>query len=202
MAPSCSPVDSVELAYAGISQSADDLIISIMNGHNAPRRITLVTNDNAIKKVARVRRCKTMSSEKFIDRLAGSLDSPVGIPHPSAKPDLSPVPADQVAGWLEEFGLSAEELAADPIYRELLALTEKPVERKQEQSGDVKGETPTEKVEGKPLALPKGKSKIKRSERCKNRKPRKSPLKTVDLENILSADIEEQLKKFWPPPGL
>ena len=239
LAPSASPVDSVTLLYAGLSRSADDLIISLINAHSTPRRITLVTNDNAIKKAAKRRKCKTLSSEAFIDRLAVTLASPAAIPHPSKKPDLSPVPASQVAGWLEEFGFTPgqlpPELQNDPLYRELLALSHKSVSSG-EQAGDEKSQSgpkrksmgktkstanhkaaDTSNVSGgdgacegsggavrkaKPLKLPTSKSKITRQKSTGKRKPNKSPFKTLRPDNILSADVEEQLKKFWPPPGL
>ena len=62
-------VGPVTVQYAG-RLAADDLIVALVHKSTSPRRLTVVTSDRAIVREARKRRCETISSADFLQRLA------------------------------------------------------------------------------------------------------------------------------------
>jgi hypothetical protein len=119
--PAYSPVPGVRLIYSGPSRSADDVIVELVNNDSAPKRLTVVTNDNQIKKEARRRRAKLMTVGKFIRALAASaghmerrrpasdqrsLNRSADVRR-RASPGLS---NKQVDGWMQEFGFDEGEV--------------------------------------------------------------------------------------------
>lgn len=98
-----SPVAGVDLLYSGVSRTADDLIVDLVNRHTAPRRVTVVTNDRAIRTAVRRRRAKLMHSEDFVTKLAATLGQ--SAPPPSrGKPGDTELDDADVQRWLREFG--------------------------------------------------------------------------------------------------
>ncbi|QDU32815.1 YacP-like NYN domain protein [Poriferisphaera corsica] len=212
--PSTSPVPSVQLLYSGLSNSADDLIISLLDASTSPRKITVVTNDRAIKRAAKRRKAQLLSSESFITRLASTLGSIPPLPK-SAKPDLSPVPEDQVRGWLEEFGLTVEDLQNDPLYAELQSLSHaiNPEARPEPTGSQQASPASNEDIIQKLRATEKAETKAKRRQKknktnTKNHKnnritpPLSKHVNRLDPDKLLSSDLREELSKYWPPPGL
>lgn len=55
---------SVTVVYAA-DRSADEIIIERIDADTAPRRLTVVSTDRVIRKAARRRRCKQVTSEEF-----------------------------------------------------------------------------------------------------------------------------------------
>ncbi|MEO1236393.1 MAG: NYN domain-containing protein [Planctomycetota bacterium] len=104
-----SPVAEVELVFAGSHRSADDLIVELINRDSAPRRLTVVSSDRAIRAAARRRRARDLSSEDFIDRLVHQLRRHRAGPPPSARPDFGPLPPELVERWRKHFGIPDEE---------------------------------------------------------------------------------------------
>ena len=211
--PSESPVSSVRMLYSGTSNSADDLIISLIDASTSPRKITVVTNDRVIKRAAKRRRASILSSEAFIQRLDQTLGYIPPLPK-SAKPDLSPVPEDQVRGWLEEFGVTAEDIANDPIFQELQSLSEsQSVEASKVQSDssrDVPKQQPAtnDEIVAKLKAAEKLQAKKNKRQQKKNKHtsdritpPLSKHVNRLDPDKLLSADLRDDLKKYWPPPG-
>lgn len=101
-----SPVDEVELIYAGIARSADDVIVDLINESTSPRRLTVVSSDREIQKAARRRRAHAVSSDSFINELLKMLSSPAQGPPPANKPAMPPkLSENEVDRWLNHFGI-------------------------------------------------------------------------------------------------
>lgn len=100
-----SPVDAVDLVYAGSHRSADDLIIDLIDADSAPRRLTVVSSDRQIRAAARRRRAKDMTSDTFIDKLCGHLRRHKAGPPPPGRPRVEPLPPEIVDRWKKHFGI-------------------------------------------------------------------------------------------------
>jgi hypothetical protein len=101
-----SAVNSVELMYAGPGRTADDVIIDLINADTAPRRLTVVSNDNQIRKAAKRLRAKALGCEQFISQLLSWLSARrPGEATADDKPAAGPLDDDQVRKWLETFGV-------------------------------------------------------------------------------------------------
>ncbi|MGP1273713.1 MAG: NYN domain-containing protein [Phycisphaerales bacterium] len=104
-------VEGVELRFAGPGRDADTLIERLIADSPDPRRLTVVSSDQRVRKAARRRKCVSLTSPEFLRRLVGEVESPrVRGGSPAAgKPD---VPLDPFAlrRWLDEFGIGPEEI--------------------------------------------------------------------------------------------
>jgi len=101
--------NGVELVYAGPGRTADDVIIELVNCDSAPRRLTVVSNDNQIRKAARRRRAKVMDCDQFISQLLSWLsEGGRGEASPDDKSGATTLDKQQVRQWLETFGLEHE----------------------------------------------------------------------------------------------
>lgn len=104
-------VEAVELRFAGPGRDADTLIERLIADAPDPRRLTVVSSDRRVKGAAKRARCKALSSEGFLRRLVDLIESPrVPAGSPAAgKPEV-PLDAFALRRWLDEFGVSPEEL--------------------------------------------------------------------------------------------
>ncbi len=102
--PDPEAVGAVVLIFSGAGRSADDVIIELIEKDSAPRRLTVVSSDRAIRKAARRRRARDWSSEEFLSRLAKAA-RPSGGAASSGKPASGPLPDEQVDRWLDWFGI-------------------------------------------------------------------------------------------------
>ena len=108
--PEASPVVGVDLIYSGPGRSADDVIIEMIDRDSAPRRITVVSNDRAIQKAAKRRRCRVMSSETLIAVLSAGGPRRHQTTGTTNKEYLSgPLTEDEVEHWLEQFGVDGDD---------------------------------------------------------------------------------------------
>jgi len=103
LGPEVSPVSGVELVYSGSARSADDVIVEKVAASHTPRRLIVVSSDREIRAAARKRRCKSVTSDEFVARLAETLDRAPTAPR-DAKP-AGPLTGDQVDRWLRHFGI-------------------------------------------------------------------------------------------------
>lgn len=95
---------NIQVTYSGAGVSADSVVINILESHSAARRLTVVSTDREIVRVAKRRRATPMRSEEFWAALKRDNARPTP---PAAEPEekeagLSPEATDQ---WLAEFGL-------------------------------------------------------------------------------------------------
>ena len=101
-----STVNGVELIYAGPGRTADDVIVELIGRDSAPRRLTVVSNDNQIRKAARRRRAKVIGCDQFISQLLSWLSARGGNETtPDDKPGAATLDEQQVRQWLETFGI-------------------------------------------------------------------------------------------------
>ncbi|MEX1015290.1 MAG: NYN domain-containing protein [Phycisphaeraceae bacterium] len=101
-----SPVEAVELVYAGRTRIADDVIIEQINAATAPRRLIVVSSDHEIRQAARRRRARSWTSEQFLHELLEALRRGPAAAEPE-KPAPDPLSPRQVDDWLETFGYEA-----------------------------------------------------------------------------------------------
>ncbi len=110
---------AVELIFSGADRSADDVIIELIDADSAPRRLTVVSSDRAIRKAARRRKARDWSAEEFLQRLPKAVSSGSGTSAPGpAKPGGAVMPDEQVQRWLDFFGIDpADSPQSPPRYR-------------------------------------------------------------------------------------
>lgn len=92
---------AVELIYAGPGGKADPLIEKLIERDDGPRELIVVSDDNRLKKAARKRRAKAMSSGAFLRELVASIEA--GPPGSGASPP-NPDAMGSTEAWLREFG--------------------------------------------------------------------------------------------------
>ncbi len=92
--------------YAGTGREADDLIAALVAESSAPKRLLVVSSDQWVLRQARKRRCRTLTSELFLEHLVH--DATSTNPQTNArKPDT--LPSAEVARWMDEFSITDEE---------------------------------------------------------------------------------------------
>lgn len=101
----------VVLTWAGAGQSADALLVRLVDRSSAPRRITVVTDDRAVRKSVKRRGATLWASAHFLARLAESLPRRMRDRGEPAKRPVAPLAPRDVRRWLHEFGLGDEELS-------------------------------------------------------------------------------------------
>ncbi|MBN1395126.1 MAG: NYN domain-containing protein [Pirellulales bacterium] len=94
----------ITVRFAAQHDSADALIEELIRAESAPRRLTVVSGDNRIRRAARTRRAKSVSSDDWYAELvrAQRLREQAG----SESPERPPVPLleEDVNYWVELFG--------------------------------------------------------------------------------------------------
>jgi predicted RNA-binding protein with PIN domain len=99
----------VHVRFAGPGVTADDLILRLVRGSSAPRRLTVVTSDREIVVNARRRRATVISSEAFLEFLASDRQRPAsGGGTPTSTPASQAADRRQVEHWLRVFGVDEE----------------------------------------------------------------------------------------------
>jgi uncharacterized protein len=112
--PDPGSVGAVVLVFSGAGRSADDVIIELIDKDTSPRRLTVVSSDRAIRRAARRRKARDLSSEDFLKRLAraargGGGTGGAGGGGSSGKPAAGPLPDEQVDRWLDWFGIDPDD---------------------------------------------------------------------------------------------
>ncbi len=106
---------TIAIRFSGPDREADDLILELIERATDRRRITVVTSDRAVVNAARKRRCATLSSPAFLERLLGDARTR---PRPVDDRPTGQLDAKRVDQWIERFGLAETELikpaTADP----------------------------------------------------------------------------------------
>ena len=97
----------VHVRFAGAGVTADELILRLVRGSSAPRRLTVVTSDREIVVNARRRRAAVISSEAFLETLASDRQgrSSGGNAPPSSTSSSHSADRRQVEHWLRLFGV-------------------------------------------------------------------------------------------------
>src|SRR5262245_10445690 len=103
----------LHVRYSG-NESADDVIEELIQNGPAPHRITVVSDDNRLRKAGQRRGCVVLGCLDFyalLRRQGGHLQS-VPSANPPAKPEASS--PEEVDHWLREFG----DVGDDPLLRD------------------------------------------------------------------------------------
>ncbi len=96
----------VHVRFAGAGVTADELILRLVRGSSAPRRVTIVTSDREIAVNARRRRATVISSEAFLEILASDRQHrPSERRTPPSTPSSQGADRRQVEHWLRLFGV-------------------------------------------------------------------------------------------------
>lgn len=98
---------SIQVQYSPLGEEADDVLERLIAADSAPRQLTVVSGDHRLQRAARRRKATAIGSEDWLSDLnrRRPLDAASQPPAPiSAKP-TGPLSADEVEGWLKEFGL-------------------------------------------------------------------------------------------------
>lgn len=105
--------DTITIRYAGKGKSADALIEQLVKASTAPRRLLVVSSDLAIIKSARKRKCRTITSEEFLQHLADDFAQHNPPSAPIRKPPGG-ISEAQVNQWVKTFSLDEKTLALRP----------------------------------------------------------------------------------------
>ena len=100
-----------ELQYQGIAvkyatgyESADEMLEELIRKASAPRRLTVVSSDHRVQRAAKRRKARAVDSDVWCAEIRESRHkSKEPLPTSSPKP-ATPLPEDDVAAWLDEFG--------------------------------------------------------------------------------------------------
>lgn len=96
--------DRIAVAWAG-RPSADEVIAEHIAADSAPRRLTVVSTDRAVRRAARRRRCKVALSEDFAAAVLRALDRPKRpAPAEPAEKRLG-LSGEQAEKWMKELQL-------------------------------------------------------------------------------------------------
>ncbi len=100
---------NVNIRYSGPGREADDVIAHLLRHSTAPRSLVVVSSDGAVLRTSRKRKCRTLSSQQFLQHLTTDhAATGTGLPAPIAKPPGG-LSDDQVEAWLEVFDVDGEE---------------------------------------------------------------------------------------------
>jgi len=98
-------VDGVEVLWAGVGTDTDTVMEGKITANTAPRRLTVVSSDNRLRKAARVRRAISVKSEDFWVEVVRELGRKRVVDEPSGKREgLSDAETEQ---WLDYFDMDA-----------------------------------------------------------------------------------------------
>ena len=98
--------------WYGQDRPADEVLAEMIAAHSAPRRLTVVSSDRAVRRAARARRCRLADSGQFARRLI----EPPPAPSPPAEPPgkCAGLTGQQAREWLKAFGLDDDSTRDDP----------------------------------------------------------------------------------------
>lgn len=96
---------SVTISYAGGGETADDAIALLVEESSTPRRLTVVSNDRAVRASARRRGAAVLSADDWLSQLAHDQMRATGRRRSSRAREIGPLTPAQVDAWLRYFGV-------------------------------------------------------------------------------------------------
>jgi predicted RNA-binding protein with PIN domain len=101
------PAGFVEILHSGPKQDADTALEDLIQQNTAPRRLTVVSSDNRLRKAARRRRCKLLKAPQYLEELIRRQQTP---PRRETEPIQKRLglAEGELPEWLERFGLSKD----------------------------------------------------------------------------------------------
>ena len=107
-----------DIVYSGRAGSADDVIERIIDEHDAPRELLVVSSDRRVRRASSRRRASTIASETFLAQILADRTRAPLPPLPAFIQEI-PLSASAVDLWRREFGL--EPGADTSLVRDLAA---------------------------------------------------------------------------------
>ena len=96
-------IADLEVIFSGQTKDADAVIEAKLAADSAPRRLTIVSSDQRIRKAARAAKAVSVKSEKFYNQMIQALNRKRPKPEPSEK--KLGLDQAQTKQWLRYFGL-------------------------------------------------------------------------------------------------
>jgi predicted RNA-binding protein with PIN domain len=94
----------IAVRFAAKYESADDLIIELIQAASAPRRLVVVSSDHVIQRAARRRRAKAVDSDLwYAELIRARRERTEAVADAPARPAV-PLLAEDVNYWLRQFG--------------------------------------------------------------------------------------------------
>ena len=100
---------SIHVLWSGHAREADDIIEDLIAATSSPRRLTIVSTDNRLKRAAKRRRCHWLSSHAFLRTI---LDDLSRAPRSASPSEATEERAHSEEDWDALFALAPDELAA------------------------------------------------------------------------------------------
>ena len=101
----------IKFKFSGQAQSADTLILDLVNRSNSPKRLMVISSDREIQVLARRRRCQIIDADRFLATLV--TDHETGRFKERNARRNNPLAEREVDEWLTQFGVD-EATAALP----------------------------------------------------------------------------------------
>jgi hypothetical protein len=102
----------VQVLYSGPQSDADTQLEVKIQDNTAPRRLVVVSSDRRVRRAARRRRAKSVTSPDYLASLFQRLNRPPPAPR-EPREKRTGVPDGQLGQWLELFGLDPNEPDSD-----------------------------------------------------------------------------------------
>lgn len=97
----------MQVRFAPRQSEADALIEELVDGHDAPRRLTVVSSDHRVQRAARRRRSKALDSDIWLQNRLVEQRARRASGAPAAetpKQSSAPLSPEEVARWMAAFG--------------------------------------------------------------------------------------------------
>lgn len=110
-------IHGLRVVYAQPHGDADVLLEELIQGHSAPRQLTVVSSDHRLQRAATRRRAAAIDSDEFLDFLEHRvlLQARVELPAPHKSDRQTDVTTAELAYWLSVFGdVKVADLAEPP----------------------------------------------------------------------------------------
>jgi hypothetical protein len=94
----------IQVAFAFEFEEADDMLESLIRKHSTPKKLTVVSSDNRIRKCAMARRAISIGSDEFLTRLERpQTDAQINADEDKQRTEVK-LSDREVEEWLREFG--------------------------------------------------------------------------------------------------
>ncbi len=110
-------IHGMRVVYARPHGDADLLLEELINGHSAPRQLTVVSSDHRLHRAAKTRRASAVDSDEFLEFLERRQIHPAQdeLPVPNTSDSKSDITTAELAYWLSVFGdVKVSELVETP----------------------------------------------------------------------------------------
>lgn len=97
-----------KVIFAGPGKDADGLIESIVRRDSAPRSLVVASSDRRLQRAVRKRGGRWVSSSQFLGQVVRDSAAPARLPIRPAFAQKTPLQADAVREWMNEFDISAD----------------------------------------------------------------------------------------------